>query len=183
MYFFTADLHFGHANIIEMCGRPFADVNEMNEYMIARWNEKVSGNDTVFIMGDMFFRAGNEEEILRRLCGKKRLIEGNHDGSWMSRVELSHYFLSVDKYLEISDGAHGLTLCHYPLLTWKHQRKNYMIHGHIHADTTSDFWPLLAERERVLNAGVDLNGYAPVTFEELVENNRVFKLSHPFRTS
>ena len=27
----------------------------------------------------------------------------------------------------------------------------------------------------VLNAGVDINGYQPVTFDELLENNRVFK--------
>ena len=50
-----------------------------------------------------------------------------------------------------------------------------MIHGHIHNDTTSDFFPLLAIRDRALNAGVDINGFRPVTFEELVENNRAFK--------
>ncbi len=49
-----------------------------------------------------------------------------------------------------------------------------MIHGHIPADTSADFWPLLQCREYVLNAGVDLNGYRPVTFDELVENNCQF---------
>ncbi len=50
-----------------------------------------------------------------------------------------------------------------------------MIHGHIHNDRRADFWPLIAARERVLNAGVDINGFMPVTFEELVENNARFK--------
>ncbi|MGN1345939.1 MAG: hypothetical protein ACI4V1_04085, partial [Eubacteriales bacterium] len=76
---------------------------------------------------------------------------------------------------ETSDGAHGVVLCHYPLLSWKSQRKNYMIHGHIHADTTMDFFPLLCAREKVLNAGVDVNGFEPVSFDELIENNRRFK--------
>ena len=38
-----------------------------------------------------------------------------------------------------------------------------------------DFWPLLRSRDRVLNAGVDINGFQPVTFEELLENNRSWK--------
>lgn len=57
-------------------------------------------------------------------------------------------------------------------------KRTYMIHGHIHADTSADFWPLIQRRDHVLNAGVDLNGYRPVTFDELVENNRKFKAEH-----
>lgn len=61
------------------------------------------------------------------------------------------------------------------MLTWKHAMRSYMIHGHIHNDTSADFYPLIAARENVLNAGVDINGFRPVTFEELLENNRHFK--------
>ena len=103
---------------------------------------------------------------------------GNHDGSWMDKVDLNHYFVSVDNYLETTDGVHGMTICHYPLLAWKNAGRTYMIHGHIHADTNSDYWPLIQRRERVLNAGVDVNDYRPVTFEEMVENNRKFKAAH-----
>ena len=178
MIYFTADTHFGHANSIWMCGRPFPDVNAMNEALIAAWNSRVRSNDTIYIIGDMFFRCKEPGNILKRLNGKKRLIVGNHDGSWMRKVELPRYFISVDNYLELSDGAHALTLCHYPMLTWKHARRSYMIHGHIHANTNADFWPLLRCRENVLNAGVDINGYQPVTFNELMENNRRFKADH-----
>ena len=45
----------------------------------------------------------------------------------------------VENMVEFSDGVRGLTLCHYPLLTWKHAKKNYMIHGHIHNDTQADY--------------------------------------------
>ena len=40
---------------------------------------------------------------------------------------------------------------------------------------SADYWPLLAIRDNVLNAGVDINGYVPVLFDELLENNRRFK--------
>ncbi|MDT4962689.1 MAG: hypothetical protein QOF87_2336 [Pseudonocardiales bacterium] len=30
MRYFTSDTHYGHANIIGFCGRPYADVHHMN---------------------------------------------------------------------------------------------------------------------------------------------------------
>lgn len=175
MYYYIADPHFGHENILKLCDRPFETVQEMNETMVTLWNERVTGNDTVFILGDMFFRCADPEQILARLKGRKRLIIGNHDSSWTDKVDLSRCFVSVDHFLEITDGVRAITLCHYPLLTWKHKLRSFMIHGHIHNDTTSDFFPLVAARERLLNAGVDINGYRPVTFEELQQNNQQFK--------
>ena len=175
MIFFTADTHFGHKNIIELCNRPFSSVEEMDEIMVQNWNAKVKGNDTVYIIGDMFFRAQNPESILKRLKGKKKLIIGNHDGSWMTKLKADDYFVSINNYLEVSDGKRSLVLCHYPLVTWKHEKKSFMIHGHIHADKSEDYWPAIAKRSNMLNAGADINGYQPVTFDELVENNILFK--------
>ena len=48
MIYYTADTHFGHANVVEMCERPYPDVDAMNEAMIAAWNERVHGHDTVY---------------------------------------------------------------------------------------------------------------------------------------
>lgn len=174
MIYFTADLHLGHENIITFCNRPFANADEMNEAIVANWNEKVRDNDTVFIIGDMFFRCNCIEEMLSRLRGKKKLITGNHD-TWIHQIDCSHFFESVDQFLETTDGKHAITLCHYPLLTWKHAKRSYMIHGHIHNDRTSDYWPLIQVRDNVLNAGVDVNFFKPVSFEELLDNNRKFK--------
>ena len=104
------------------------------------------------------------------------------EDKWLNLAKRKYYDW-VDKdelfnYLETTDGVHGMTICHYPLLTWKNAGRTYMVHGHIHADTNSDYWPLIQRRERVLNAGVDVNDYRPVTFEEMVENNRKFKAAH-----
>ena len=44
MIYYTADTHFGHANVVEMCERPYPYVDAMN----AAWNERVHGNDTVY---------------------------------------------------------------------------------------------------------------------------------------
>ena len=148
--FFTADTHFGHANVIKFCARPFASAEEMDEALIERWNAKVKGCDTVYIVGDMFYRAENVEETLRRLKGRKHLITGNHDRSWMDKVRLEDHFIGVDRIVDVSDGERGYTLCHYPMLQWPHQKRTFMIHGHIHNDVS----------------------------EELVVNNVAFKAAH-----
>ncbi|MBQ3702497.1 MAG: fructose-bisphosphatase class III [Oscillospiraceae bacterium] len=179
MVFFIADPHFGHENVLRLCNRPFETIEQMNETLIQNWNHRVTGSDNIYIIGDMFFRCEDPEAILRRLHGKKHLIVGNHDSSWMGKIRVEKYFKSVELMAITSTGTHAVTLCHYPLLSWKHARTSYMIHGHIHVNTDMDFWPLLLVRENVLNAGVDLNNFQPVTLEELIDNNRRFKTEHP----
>jgi len=50
---FTADLHLGHARIIELCDRPFRDPADMNETIIQKWNERVAPEDQVYVLGDV----------------------------------------------------------------------------------------------------------------------------------
>ena len=53
MIYFIADPHFGHENILKLCDRPFSSVEEMDELLIRRWNETVSDEDTVYLLGDL----------------------------------------------------------------------------------------------------------------------------------
>jgi len=177
MIFFTADHHFGHANVIRHCNRPFQSVAEMDEVLIENWNAAVGQHDTVHILGDLFFRnkvpAG---EYLQRLNGRKHLIIGNHDKDWMKRIDLSLYFESVERMVVFADGAHRITLCHYPMMSWSGMAKgSFMIHGHIHNSTGADYFPLIRNMPNLLNAGVDINDFKPVPFSTLFENNRRFK--------
>lgn len=178
MTYFTSDQHFGHFNIIRLSRRPFLTDEEMDAALLARWNAKVKGDDTVYVLGDLFFRAAAVEPILKELKGRKHLILGNHDGSWMNRVDLSRYFESVQALKEVNVDGRLLTLCHYPMLAYPEARRGYMIYGHIHNNVGDDYWPLIQRRPRMLNAGVDVNDFAPVTFDELVANNRRFNREH-----
>ena len=178
MNYFIADTHFGHENAIRLNNRPFETVEEMNETIITNWNNRVKKDDEIFIIGDMFFRCKYPESILCVLNGHKHLILGNHDETWVSNPEHQKYFRSIDRYLEFFDGENHYILSHYPMLSYHYERRKntYMIHGHIHADTNIDFFPILRTRERILNAGVDINGFIPVTLEELIKNNIKFKI-------
>ena len=78
--FFTADPHFGHTNIIRYENRPFASAEEMDQELIRRWNETVSPEDTVYLLGDFsFYGKEKSTEILSALQGHIRLVMGNHD--------------------------------------------------------------------------------------------------------
>ena len=176
MIYFTSDLHLGHQNIIRLCNRPFSSVEEMDATLIHNWNKKVHRKDIVYILGDLMFR--NEkapEEYLQQLKGRKHLLLGNHDNRWIKDCHLSLYFESVERLDFISDGKRKLTLCHYPLMSWPHIQTSFMVFGHIHNNTDADYWPLIAHSPRMLNAGVDINNYEPVTFEEMEANNKRFK--------
>ena len=76
---FTSDHHFGHANIIKYCERPFNSVGHMNASMIGSWNGVVASDDTVYYLGDFAMQPHLVAEILPQLNGKKLLIAGNHD--------------------------------------------------------------------------------------------------------
>jgi calcineurin-like phosphoesterase family protein len=179
--FFTADLHLGHKNIIKHCDRPFSSVNEMDEHLITAWNSHVQPDDSVYIIGDFIFRSTiSPTNYLSRLNGKKHLLLGNHDTNWIKKVDLTKYFATVDRFLEISDGQHYITLCHYPLMSWNRMSKGgYMIHGHIHNNRNAFYFPMLKQMPNLLNAGVDINGFSPVTLDELVKNNEIFKYECP----
>ena len=176
MNFYISDLHFGHANILTICNRPFSCVEEMDEYMIRAWNKTVNRTDKVYIVGDLIFRSTDPNAYLDRLRGEKHLLIGNHDVSWMNKTDLSKYFKSVERMAVIATGKGKATLCHFPMLDFEGK---YLIHGHTHKRKSElPYWDFLKNSENVLNAGADINGYKPVSMEELMENNRLFKLGH-----
>lgn len=177
MIFYTADLHLGHVNVIRHCNRPFQSVDEMDEALVENWNRRVHRDDTVYIVGDLLFRNRRPAgEYLSQMRGTKVLVLGNHDHAWSKQVNLDEAFACVTNMLSIMDGNRRVTLCHYPMLSWRGSgRGGLMVHGHIHNSTNADYWPYLQSHPNILNAGVDVNGFVPVTLDELIENNIRFK--------
>ena len=183
MIYFISDTHFGHLNILDSCKRPFESIEEMNETLIANWNKKVtSDEDEVYIVGDFSYRSREHVSIyLNRLRGRKHLIIGNHDFKWIKNVpDMEEYFASVSHMELINLGKKLITLCHYPMIEWNRSRyakqqegsTSWLIHGHIHNDREGMAYIFIKENlPCALNAGVDINGFEPVTFEELLKNN------------
>ena len=171
MIFYTADLHLGYAPILQATARPFASVEEMDKALIRNWNEAVRPDDVVYIVGDLSWNEGRAPtRYLARLNGRKHLIRGNHDTGIADAWRFFEYCESVTDFLELDDGGSHVILCHYPIL---HEKGGYMVHGHLH-NQRNHAYQLLRTLPRVLNAGVDVNFYRPVTLAELIENNRKY---------
>ena len=180
MIYYTADLHFGHENVIRFCGRPYETVEEMDRALLEGWNARVRSEDTVYIVGDLFYRNRRQAgEYLTELKGHKVLILGNHDHSWLMD-NLRDSFEEVSQMMIIQDAGNRITLCHYPMMTWSGEKKGaYMVYGHIHNHAEDlDYWPLIARKDHMLNAGVDVNWYIPVTLQEMISNNATFRCQH-----
>ena len=143
----------------------------MDEALIRGWNETVADGDTVYVVGDVGYNGGHVPlDALRRLRGRKHLIRGNHDTGFADAGRLYECFETVTDFNEIDDGESHILLCHYPII---YRKRGYMIHGHLHHGRGEEY-QMLRELPKVLNAGVDVNFYRPVTLEQLVENNRAY---------
>ena len=175
-YFFTSDTHFGHNNIINYCDRPFKDVDEMDNALISSWNDLVSNEDIVYILGDFAFKNRKDvEECLEKLNGKKALIRGNHDRASLIKAfkrmgyEVYDYLKLTISDNEMSNGFQSMILFHYPIEYWQDKDKGaWHLHGHMHYKNSINTKGLAK-----YDVGVDSNNYKPVSYEEIKQ-----KLTH-----
>ena len=164
MIWFTSDLHLGHRAAINMCGRPFETVEEMNETIIRNFNSCVKKNDIVYILGDIAHRTPGVEvnRLINRLNGKKILCKGNHDKKY--DVDL---FEGIYDFLEIAVHGVNISLMHYPMMSWpKSHYGSLHLHGHIHSKGD---YNLQQKSDGVLryDVGVDANEFYPVSIEQI----------------
>lgn len=182
--FFTADLHFGHANVIQYAKRPFADVDEMNAALIANWNAVVGDQDEVWLLGDVAMISSSRAiPLVKQLRGRKHLIRGNHDRQM--NLSLHKEFETVDDYRELkaqrpipSRGTDPLiakplnpfiVLCHYPFATWNGAHHgSWCLHGHSHG-TYRPGRPDVHDGGKILDVGVDCHNFRPIDLEEVAD--------------
>lgn len=163
--FFTADTHFGHANIIRYTGRPFGSANHMDEALVANWNSVVGPDDEVYHLGD--FALSNVEpcqRIMDRLHGKIYLIKGNHEKTALACADRFEWVKDYHElYHPLRDGGKQMiVLCHYAMRVWNASHHgSWQLYGHSHGSLPDD--PNLLS----IDVGVDCHGYAPISFEQV----------------
>lgn len=177
---FTSDTHFGHERIIELCDRPFASVEHMNETIIENHNALVKPGDKVFHLGDLAMgKIADSLPLAKRLNGDKAIIPGNHDRifsgvkqSMMDRFMplYSEIFTVMEEVIRMP--GQRLTMCHFPFAGDSHEEDRYtelrpvdngdwLLHGHVH-----DEWQV---NGRQINVGVDVWDFRPVHLDQIQE--------------
>ena len=174
MIFFTADTHFNHSNIIRLCGRPFSDVEQMNETLINNWNSCVNNNDEIYILGDFLFKgnAAEAENIINRLNGRKYLIKGNHDKFVDDRNFNKTGFEWIKDYYVLHYRKMKFILFHYPIFEWDGYFGNAIhLYGHVHnsGNNSREYEKFRILGKRAINVGVDVNNFYPVSIEKIMK--------------
>ena len=157
-YFFTADTHFGHTNIIKYCYRPFKTIEEMDAEIVRRWNSRVKEKDIVFHLGDFAFR--DFDKYFDQLNGRIVWIKGNHDDlAWKSRDKFENY---ASGYYEAKIDGQTLVLCHYAMLIWnKSHFGSYHLYGHSHGTLPDN------PNSLSMDVGVDTHNFYPYSYDEI----------------
>lgn len=171
---FTSDLHFGHAKVIEYCNRPYKDAQHMNEILIQNWNSVVKPDDEVYHLGDFaFLKDSDIDKITCRLNGKIHGIWGNHD---KGRNLTNHGFVSMYEFAELRLAKDIIVkMCHFPY-TGDHDDKDryphlrpiksdnkWLLHGHVHG-----LWQVMPQ-ERMINVGCDVWNYKPISADQVID--------------
>jgi calcineurin-like phosphoesterase family protein len=171
---FTSDLHFGHANIIKHCNRPFANVDEMNMAIIDNWNSVVKDGDKVIVLGDVALGKLDETlPLVTLLNGEKYLVPGNHDKCWTGHKKVRSS--DIKRYEDVGFNImpndyttrHGWwRVCHFPYTGDSQENDRYLehrpvkgrekilVHGHVH-----EAWKINGNQ---INVGVDVWDFTPV---------------------
>jgi calcineurin-like phosphoesterase family protein len=173
--FFTSDLHFGHDGIIQFARRPFSNSIEMDECLIRNWNDTVSENGLVFVLGDIGFAPVQRiREIFEQLNGKKILIRGNHDCNYTDKLlktlfDEIHDLLYIRIRDELTSRYTYIVMSHYPMLDWQSSfRGSWQLFGHLHTRNIPEFGTFKTHLfDKQYDVGVDNNLFRPVSFHEL----------------
>lgn len=155
--FFIGDTHFGDENILRFENRPFRNVDNMDLTLIDNWNNRISKDDEIYIVGD-FGAVGYESAILEKLNGTIYLIKGNHDTKSNDEYRKYGFAEVYDKSILFND---FWIISHEPL--YVSENMPYAnIFAHVHKSPIyKDFSPhhFCVSAERI--------GFTPISFTEI----------------
>ena len=180
--FLVSDTHFGHTGVCRFTRtdgvtklRPWDNADEMDEFMVKAWNERVRPTDKVYHLGDVVINR-RALGIMRRLNGDKVLIRGNHD--IFRDNEYREHFRELRAYHVMN----GLILSHIPVHEASLGRFGKNIHGHLHANQVMKARGVDARSGKVLYSETEIDpryvcvcveqlpDFAPILFEDLLKN-------------
>ena len=169
----TSDTHFSHANIIKYCKRPFKSVEEMNEVLVKKWNDRVKPGDLVYFLGDFCFKnsAGGKKgeglpvkasAYLEQLNGMIQFVAGNHEGNNSLKIPTQKIYAYY--------GGKSICMVHSP--SHADPKVEINLVGHVH-----DSWKVrrLSDKAIMVNCGVDVHKFQPISFDEIMKVVAEFK--------
>lgn len=185
MDYLISDTHFHHARILEHEKESrghFANVEEMDNYLINAWNRIIKPNDKVYHLGDVALYMNYEKltDLFTKLRGKKHIIIGNHDDERLYRKLKENNF--IEDYtvvgIQIKNAKQTLMLTHYPV-DIGFQKNMWSVHGHIHSMESKQPYQLNISVDSPFLRRIQHPFGEPIAVSTLVD----YMLSNPLKKS
>jgi calcineurin-like phosphoesterase family protein len=179
-YWFTADWHLWHKNVLKHGRGEFNDIDGHNLAILTHINARLTPQDHLVILGDLCM-GGDSRAAVDRLSGfldilrtkNLHLVYGNHDHTVKKLVKLQpHRFQRTGDILEFKLPAANTGLdrdvkvvaCHYAMRVWKGSHYGtYHVYGHSHGNLADD------PNARSMDVGVDTNQMRPWSLRQIVD--------------
>ena len=170
--FLTSDLHLCHSREFIYGPRGFTNVKDHDETIVHNWNNVVSPEDDVYILGDLMLNDNeNGIKLLKQLNGRKHIILGNHDTAIRERLYLEENIcVEPPKWADILHykGYH-FYLSHFPAMTGnleKESLKQVTINLFGHTHQKEKFYQ---DIPFMFHVGLDSNNNTPVLLDNIIE--------------
>jgi len=161
-----SDTHFGHMNMIKLCGRP----PQFNDIIHKNWVKRIKENDTVLHLGDLAMWRGPTRDLWHNfaaeLPGIKYMIRGNHDELNVLLYESIGYKI-IPRFVK-TIGERRVLFSHEPQEPDDWWEIN--IHGHIHngaehrqGERNFELGP------EHINISIDVMDWKPIRLGELLD--------------
>ena len=172
MIYFSSDLHLNHAKDFIYKPRNFDNIFTMNETIIKNFNQIITYDDDLYLLGDTFLGdlpAGIN--LFNQLPGKIHLIWGNHctDNRKIAMSKCSNVVEIIGYAGVLKYNKYHFYLSHYPTLTSNYDDdkplrvRQLCLAGHTHSKEKF-------ENCGSYNVAVDAHNCYPVSIDEIIQD-------------
>ena len=164
--YLISDLHFDDQWI---CAehRPFDNLGNMNEDLLANCGSKIKDGDTLLFLGDLVGKNGDEGDVWEWF-GEVDVIDhwvpGDHDH--VARSEYDTIALPVRTPFFKEFQGHSFRFKHKPYR--ENEGDHWIIHGHKHNEKPDEY-PFIDPENRRINVSASMIGYEPIAMERILE--------------
>ena len=167
----TSDTHFGHDKDFIWKARGYCSIQEHDEDLIKKWNERIKPDDIVYHLGDVIMgEAEHGLECLKKLNGEIHILRGNHDTNarWALYASLPNVVLE-GYATKIKYNKWNFYLSHYPTITSNNdedkpiKQRILNLYGHTHQ--IDNFYN---DSNYLYHVAVDSHSNCPILLDEII---------------
>lgn len=150
--------------------RGYKNVEDMNREQVRKWNEIVSADDDVYVLGDLQLGDTSNIDYIKQLNGKLHIVYGNHDTSARRKkyAECSNV-VEATWAIMLTHNKYHFYMTHFPCLTGNLEKEHLRqmtlnLYGHTHQNTN-----FYEDRPYMYHVGVDSHNGYPVLLDDIID--------------